>query len=193
MAKDDQNKDAKQEPELQKKKEGGMKLPVLIALILGILIVNAVLIVVLFNMMVAPNLKSDGGEETKKAKVEHKEDEGGTGEESKTPSEFIASGRITTNPRGSDRFVVVDLAFEFTKKEGAEEGESHGGEKGGFSPKMLALIKGSVNKSIGMMTVEDIQASRDTLDKIFFTSMKPIFKKDHKTLKQVIIQEFILQ
>ena len=168
-----------------------MKLPIIIGIVAGVLVVQAVIIVVVMNMFFSTshtsiqedkNMSSDVKKEMKNEKEDEDSDEENI--------QFIETGRITTNAKASEKFVVVNLGLEFSTKEPLESGED--GENQ-LSPILNAKIKGAVNQIIGSLTVEEIHTSRDTLPEIFRAELLKIFKKKDIRLKDVIIQEFIIQ
>jgi flagellar basal body-associated protein FliL len=227
MAKDEsqdtKGKDEKQVP-VKPKKLGGGELS-----FVKILIIIAVTIVLIFGLfitawvfVISPDLQptvavSDStqvengdahGDEHGKKDDHHDEDHEMSEEEEFLAEDdhglFETTGRITTNPRGSTKFVVVDLGLEFVEKKahGEEEEESGGGGHGGggggheshFEPKALAKIKGGVTSLIGSMPLQELQTiERDTLRSLLKKRLKPIMKKEKMFLRNVILQEFIIQ
>lgn len=228
MAKDEsqdtKGKDEKQVP-VKPKKLGGGELS-----FVKILIIIAVTIVLIFGLfitawvfVISPDLQptvavsdSTQVENGDAQGDEHgkKDDHGDEDHEMSEEEEFMAeddhglfetTGRITTNPRGSTKFVVVDLGLEFVEKkahgEEEEDGGGHGGGHGGgggaeshFEPKALAKIKGGVTSLIGSMPLQKLQTiERDTLRSLLKKRLKPIMKKERMFLRSVILQEFIIQ
>jgi flagellar basal body-associated protein FliL len=150
-----------------------------------------VIIVLLFNFLIVPSLNSGSdGNSGEKAKKEKAEKEAHKNAEMDKKKQFQSSGRITTNPKASAQFVVIDLGFEYAPL-GEEEVEAKEGE--GFEPGLQAKIKGTVTRTLGSMTAEELTSRRDTLDKIFFKNLKPVFKEEKFMLHSVILQEFIIQ
>jgi flagellar basal body-associated protein FliL len=189
MAKEKNEIDSKPEPQMTKKT--GMSMPMMVGVIVGIIAVNAVIIILLFNFLIVPSLNSDSNDNSgEKAKKEKAAEEAHKNAEMEKKQKFQSSGRITTNPKASAQFVVIDLGFEFAPI-GEEEGEAKEGE--GFEPGLQAKIKGTVTKTLGSMTAEELTARRDTLDRIFFKNLKQVFKEEKFMLHSVILQEFIIQ
>ncbi len=180
MAKEERQNEQKTKSE---EKSTGMKLPVMIGIILGILIVNAAIIYLLFNLLLAPNI---GNQQNQSTKTEKHDSENSVNEDefdNTAKPIFIETGRITTNPKFSDKFVVVNLGLEFNSKEHTQE----------LAPALLAKIRGVVNSTFANMTVDEIHNQRDSLNIIFLNNLKSVFRKEKKLLREVIIQEFIIQ
>ncbi len=201
-----------QEPESPKKKEkksGEIKLPLLIGIIAGSIIILVVAVRFLFlpylveNLSAQTELNSTAGKDFAENKDAHSgkklssKDEEELILDDEKKLEFIETGRITTNPKMSSQFVVVNLGMIFAAKDEDalnELKESGGKEEGGGLPQnMVARIKGNVNSVLGSMSVEDLQAKRDSLPTFFKGKIKPIFKEKNLLLKEIILQEFIVQ
>ena len=183
----------RQEPEKPKRQStGSMKLPMLIGIIAGVVVIQAIIIVVVMNIFLKPSYApadTQGGK-TEQKKVE-KDESPKEGESSDDVNmQFIETGRITTNAKSSDKFVVLNLGLEFKAQGEEEPSEKEGGT---LSPIMNAKIKGTINGIIGSMAIEDLQAKRDSLSFIIKDRLKPVFKSNKMFLKDVIIQEFIIQ
>lgn len=186
MAKENETGE-KQEPQ-KPKKGGGMSMPVMAGVIAGVIIVNAIIIVIVFKLFISPSISSGG--EAKKGKTEQAAEEKKKKDESEGKETLFAeSGRITTNPKNSEKFVVINLGIEYYMSEDAPAAE---GEKG-LPPKILAYVKGSVNQTIGSMSAEDVHMKRDSLASIFQKILTPTLKKEKMNLKNIIMQEFIIQ
>jgi hypothetical protein len=189
----------KQEPQKSKLISSGMKLPVIIGIVAGVLIINTVIIIFVFKLFVAPSFTPHSEDAVKgKTELENKEKAkhnglkiGEEGEylQGEENLHFTESGRITTNPKNSENFIVLNLGLEYrfkTLESKPKEGE-------GLSPKMLAQVKGAVNRIIGGLSIDELHAKRDSLTIIFIKEMKPTFKANQMFLKNVILQEFIIQ
>jgi flagellar basal body-associated protein FliL len=213
------SKDEKQVP-LKPKKIGGELSFVKILIIIGVTVTLIfVMFIITWIFVVQPGLNphaavsdstqvDDAHGEDSHGKKSNSLDEDKMTEEEKFLADeehglFETTGRITTNPKGSTKFVVVDLGLEFVvKKHLDEDGEEieeeaplHGGDGTSlFEPKALARIKGGVTSMIGSMPLQELQTiERDTLKVMFFTRLKPILKKEEMFLRNVILQEFIIQ
>lgn len=180
MAKEEKQSEQKTTGEA---KSSGMKLPIMIGIIVGILVVNAAIIYFLFNLLLAPSISNQHGEPAKKEKQADEETKLEEEFDESHKPVFVETGRITTNPKFSDKFVVVNLGLEVKSKEHSNE----------LEPALLAKIRGVVNSTFANMTVDEIHSRRDSLDIIFLNNLKPVFKKEKKLLSEVIIQEFIIQ
>ncbi len=179
-------KEEKQTEEIlnKEKKSSSMKLPIMIGFIAGILIINAGIIYLLFTLLISPTLTTQDTSDSENSQTEIQQENTFETEfdESHKPI-FKETGRITTNPKNSDRFVVVNLGIEFKSKEKLEE----------LEPALLAKIRGTINSTFANMTIDEIHSQRDSLNIIFQNNLKPIFQKEKKLISEVIIQEFIIQ
>ena len=210
MAKETKNDEIQvQEPEAPKKdKKPGISLP----LILGIIFGGIILLFLLVRFMILPYMVENMNPEAQKIKaqllVEEKKNEMASGV-TRLSAEFLEkqtktlmTGRITTNPKNSPQFVVIDIATmyvpkdEEVAKELAKEGGKESKEPGVISPAFMSTmirIKGVVNKILGSMTVEELQSKRDTLATLFKTQFKPLFYEKNCLVRDVVVQEFIIQ
>lgn len=117
-------------------------------------------------------------------------------------------GRITTNPRNSTQFVVVNIGVVYFPKsedhlkelkvEKAKEAKEAGPEGGGGNPTLLstksyAQLKANVTRVLGSLSVEELQARRDSLPSMIKMNVKPVFRENEMFIKDVILLEFILQ
>ncbi len=201
--KKNEGKEEKQKPEKPKKsRDAGVSLPVLLGIIGGVLVIFMAFIYFLVLPYLVEGLGGDntasaGANSEEVADSEGKND--GENPENEELSEFMAdesmmhfvqTGRITTNPKQSSNFAVIDLGLEFISK---EEIESHGEGGNIFSPKMNAKIKSTVTSVIGSYSDDWLLANRDSLSVILFDKLKPEFKDNDMLLKDVILQEFIIQ
>lgn len=117
---------------------------------------------------------------------------------------FMQTGRINTNPKASTQFVVVDLGLFFRERkhegeegEEAEEESSHGGEgEGEVDPatmKLMAKTRGIITQILGSYTVGELHANRAKLPEEFKNKLRPLYKQHDMFLKDVVLQEFIIQ
>ena len=212
-----ENQEEVQEP-LKPKKKGELGLVMIIGIIAGTLILLVGLLYAVFWFGVRPYIvppppataetaKDAHGESSKKDKEEGAEgEEGKDGEKPEFNAhdplaKFFVTGRITTNPRGSaSNYVVIDLGiYAYYKdeeaKEKAESGGGHGGstDKTAMTPELGTLVKGVINRILGSMSVDDLQARRDSLPIVFKKELKPVFKENHFKIFNVVLQEFLIQ
>jgi flagellar basal body-associated protein FliL len=206
----------KQIPEKPKKKSGGMSMPMLLGVIGAIVIFQAVLIFLLFKYFIAPQPTPAEGEHAKTEQTEHDgDDEDKPKAKDWKYDEFTLdeklvqlyeTGRITTNPKNSDKFVIINLAIlyivkdqetlEEIKAEKAAEGgggEGEGEDNSLFSHKQRIRIKGTINNILGSYSDEQLFAQRDSLPSIFKRGLAGIIDDHRMKVKEVIVQEFIIQ
>jgi len=203
----------KQIPEKPKKKSGGMSMPMLLGVIGAIVVFQAVLIFLLFKFFISPQPATLEGEQTKTEQSEADKQEDSKSKDWKYDEftldeklvQLYETGRITTNPKSSDQFVIVDLAIlyiirdqetlEEIHAEKAEAGGSHSGEEDHslFTHKQRIRIKGTINNILGSYTSEQLFAQRDSLPSIFKKGLSVIINNHQMKVKEVIVQEFIIQ
>lgn len=195
-------REEKQEPQ-KVKKQGGLNLPLLAGIIGGVIIIQAVLIIVIFQLFVSPiyqQLPLANKQETQKEELSEEQEE--AEKEAKVLSAedeknliFIETGRITTNPLASPRFVVINLGLELLAKEPEIKKElSQEIEKSLLGKKIMAGTQENINNLIGSLTAEEISnIKRDTLKSMIVEKLKPFFKQNKIRLYDVKLKEFIIQ
>lgn len=195
----------KQEPEKPAKKPFALSLPIMIGIGVGVIVIMFGISIFAVNMMVnkiinakipaatAPDSNAAHG----KSEQNVKDEEETLGVEKGT---YVETGRITTNPKGSSSFVVINLGLVYRDKgEAAQESGGHEEGKGTpdvsiKDPQLEALIRQTINNRIGEMPVEEIQMlPRDSLITMFKQDLSPVFKGGSKYLRSVILKEFIVQ
>lgn len=196
--------DGLQEPEQAgKEKKGGNKMMMYIGIGVGALILNVAIIIVLVKFV----FNSSGGEDEhgKKSKIaavkhgEESEEEGGHGDEdaekeffaSEKERKFLELGRITTNPKNSGKFIVISVGCVYREKAHLSEEDAKPDSE--YMRKLIAKVKSTIINEIGQMSVEEIQAKRPNLEIIFRDRLRPIFKEKQIFLREIILNEFILQ
>jgi len=206
----------KQIPEKPKKKSGGMSMPVLLGVIGAIVMFQAVLIFLLFKFFISPQPTTAEGEHEKTEQTEHEsESKDKPNAKDWKYDEFTLdeklvqlyeTGRITTNPKNSDKFVIIDLAIIYIVKDqetleeihaekAADGGGAHSGEEDHslFSHKQRIRIKGTINNILGSYSDEELFSQRDSLPNIFKQGLAGIIDDHRMKVKEVIVQEFIIQ
>lgn len=221
MAKEEKEKkqteeQEKQIPEKPKKKSGGMSTPVILGIIGGIVVFQAVLIFFLFKFFIVPQqqpVEHDAAHAEKDRAAEVKDEEKDHENKNWEYDEFTLdpklvhtyeTGRITTNPKSSEKFVIVNLAIEYIVKNeesleeiNAELAAHGGGDDEGdpslFTHKKKIRIKGKINSMLGGLSVDELFAKRDSLPSIFKEGLAEVINDHHMKVKDVIIQEFMIQ
>lgn len=210
----------KQEPAKPKKEKGGLPVPLfgligfvimLIALLVNVFLVLGIKseVASITEAIVSGKLPTHTGHENKEEKKKSTEEEEEVGDEKNNVGKYVAddnaeyfeTGRVTTNPRASQRFVVLNLGMFFSKISTGEEEEEAPKEEGkgkdeSFSPfgkKFDGMVKNIINSQIGNMTLEELQIPRDSLTLLFKEKLKPLFSQKETRLKEVAIIEFIVQ
>jgi hypothetical protein len=211
----------KQEPAKPKKEKGGLPVPLfgligfvimLIALLVNVFLVLGIKseVASITEVIVSGKIPAASGHEGKEEKKKKNFEEEDFSEEESSVGKYVAddkaeyfeTGRITTNPRSSQRFVVLNLGMffsEYPKAEGEEEEakEEHKAEgPESFSPygkKFDGMVKNIINSQIGSMSLEELLIPRDSLTLLFKQKLRPLFGQQEARLKEVAIIEFIVQ
>lgn len=193
--------DGLQEPEnpIKKKKEG-MSMPMMIGIGVGALVLNIVIIIVLVKFVFNGNSNTQNDKKGKTSHSKASEEESSSSEsndeekeffENEEKRKFLELGRITTNPKGANKFVVVSVGCVYREKGEIKKEDLK--PESEFMRKLLAKSKSVIINEIGSTTVEEIQNKRPNLESIFRDRLKPVFKERQLFLREVIINEFILQ
>ncbi len=210
-------KEEKQVPEKPKRKPADTGLIQLVGIIAGTVIVMVVILYLAFKFLIYPDLKELTGANTadstavedKHNKDKHDEKHEGKNDDSWMDEEttsffedeqnthFFETGRITTNPKGTTKqFVVINLGLIYMTKPGEEGGGGKEGEEGegpSLPPTTMARIKHGINMILGKYSAEQLKANQDSLPYFFKDELKPIFRQKQMLLRDVIIQEIIIQ
>ncbi len=178
----------------EKKEQKPIKLPFIIGIIAGAVRLLVILGRFVFFPMIVHGVTAGSKDSQKKYSSQKRGEFDGLDEKL---AQLTSSGRITTNPRSSAQFVVVDLGITFIPKNEdvlKELKESKGKEskdlnESSLPPKLLARTKGVVNSVLGSFTVEELHIIRDSLPEIFRRNLKPVFREKDLYVKEVILQE----
>lgn len=202
---DDMEANEKQVPE-KPKKSGGMKLPMVIGIIFGVIVTQVILIFVLFKLFLGQpaTVTPDGtvvqqttekSEKNSKKIEKTEEEEEILTEEEQQKIQFQETGRITTNPKSSSAFVVINLGLYFlAKDEKINEEFKKEIDKSPVWKRLSSDTKEIVNITFGNYTVEDLRSmKRDSLKTIFMKQLKPVFKTSKIILKDVKLIEYLIQ
>jgi len=192
----------KQQPEKPKKKSDGLSMPILIGIISGVIIVNIVIVVLVIKLVFPPAGGEENTQHGKESKVEKTEtDEYEFGEdggeeffEKQKAIRHMETGRITTNPKGSEQFVILDLWLEYVVSEKVlEDHHEEYKEESDLMEKLFTRVRAEVISFVGSLTVEQINAIRPELPEKLREHLSDMFKKNKIKLREVIIKEFIIQ
>lgn len=210
------NKDL-QEPEItdaKKKKAGdkqGFSLPVVIFIILGVVVVQAVIFILIYKfVLVEPTI--DGKDE---AKTEQTDPDDPMGEMpdmkdiNVQEQEFLAADderdfyeteRITTNPLNSTKYIVMKLSLEYRVHPklletlpSSDVNNKKLKTDGSYMTKVIAKTKSIVIEEVGSMSESEIQGNRAKLIENITTKLKELYWKKKIFLREVNITEFIMQ
>jgi hypothetical protein len=197
----------KQVPEKPKSKSEGIKLPVLIGIIAGIIIIPIIVLIVLFKVFIAPTVNQQNNEQQTSTQVNSKNDSEGERNNAKPKGKVTLTndqmklvilqetGRITTNPKGSSSYAVVNLGIEmFIEDEKEAEELRKDPEKSILWKKVFSRSREVITNTIGNYTLDDLKViNRDSLKYTFYDKLFPIFTQEKVVLVEVILQEFMMQ
>lgn len=210
-----------QEPEkvdAKKKKAGektGFSLPVVIFIILGVVVVQAVIFILIYKFVLTEpstegadtatteqtsetgDIMGEMGEMPDMSDINVQEQEFLVGEEDR---DFYETERITTNPLNSTKYVVMKLSLEYRVHPSLIEAlpaSDVSNEKiktdGAYMTKIIAKTKSIVIQEVGSMSESEIQGNREKLVDNITTKLKELYWKKKIFLREVNITEFIMQ
>lgn len=197
MADDLETQDINDEKTKKDKKGSPLKM---ILLVVGILVINAIVVIGVVKFFFSDNAN---GNHPKEASMEQKghnpKDEFAdfknpeeTFFETENQRKIISTGRITTNPANSiKKFVIINLGLEYRIKPDLPE-EEFDIEK----PLMLKLmirVKAKVTDRLGSMRVEELVRQRSELTALFKEDLQKIFNENQMFLREVYLNEFLVQ
>lgn len=214
MAKDksapEEGKEQKQVPEKPKRRQTDTGIIQLVGIIAGTVVIMVVVLFLAFKFLIYPDLKqlTGGGHTDSTATVEKSKEEIEKEEKKKADAwmdeedasffeneentHFVETGRITTNPRGTTKqFVVINLGLIYMTK--PEESKGHETASKELQPTTVARIRHGVNMTLGRYSADELKLRQDSLPYFFKEQLKPIFRQGKMLLKDVIIQEIIIQ
>lgn len=214
MAKKENEVSAEEKPAETEEKEKPAKkereplgLPVILGIIFGILLILVLSVRFIILPYVVDGLNPELRKEKEKAEKAEKAKAAAdplsimSPEFKEKETKTLETGRITTNPKGSTQFIVINLATIYIPKDedalealNKENGKVKEGE--GVPPaftQTMIRAKGVVNSVLGSMTVEELQSNRDSLRKVFVKEFKELFGEKKCIVRDVIIQEFMIQ
>lgn len=203
----------KQEPvKPSKPRSSEIKLPVLIGVIFGILIVFILSVRFLILPYIVDNMNPEAAliraqiekEQLEKEKLEKKEGktaetvtEGENGEFAPEDIKVVSAGKIITNPKNSKQFVVTEIALKLAAKfEEIKDAEEKKSFKEGKLPGHIQLeAKDVLTKILSTYSPEELNQLRekDSLKAIMKEKLKPMLKEKKITLVEILIPEFIIQ
>ncbi len=201
-----------QEPEKQSKKKkkgkGGMSVPVVIGMIIGILVVNVALVFLIMKFLfvpeptvmtdstgkiiqIKPSGDDDDGDDYEPSELDDEESEFFTNE---SKGKFFETDRIMTNPRSSTKAVMVKLGVEYRPKMSEEEELEKLKADSDFMIKVMAYTRSVVINELGKMSEEFmLNSPKDSLALIFRDKLKSYYKERKMFLRKIQITEFIVQ
>ncbi|MFP4526929.1 MAG: hypothetical protein ACLFQX_00150 [Candidatus Kapaibacterium sp.] len=210
----DEKTEEKQEPVKPEKKAkkvslgGGLSLPVIIGAVVGLLVLIAATVIIsifVASKFMLPEQSEEaakGGEHTEKTEDETtaitEEDLAMAEEEDFQKGlvgvQYVKTGRITTNPKGASQFIVLNLGLEFRLKNKDNDWvEEPIDPEDPMVMHMLSKVKGIVNQVLGTMTVQELHDKRSEMPLILKEKLKETFVQYRMFLREVVIEEYIIQ
>jgi flagellar basal body-associated protein FliL len=197
MADDLETQDLNDETEGKKKKSSSLKM---ILIVLGVLVINAVIVVGVVKFFFADAANGEQHKEAKAQKAvektkdefaQFKDDEENFFEEEKD-RKMLTTDRITTNPANSiSKLIVVNLGLEYRIKPDLPEEEFEAETP--LMQKLMIRVKAAVLQKIGSMGVEELVRQRGELPEMFKKVLQPIFNENQMYLRAVYLNEFLIQ
>lgn len=196
MADDLETQEVNEGAEKKKKKALPIKM---ILIILGVLVVNALIVVGVVKFFFAGVTEGEYKEAKSTHTVHKQKDEFAEFKsdeenffETEKQRKMITTDRITTNPANSiTKLVIVNLGLEYRIKPDLPEEEFK--EESPLMLKLMVRIKAAVLQRIGSMGVEELVRQRSELPEIFKKDLQPIFNENQMYLRAVYLKEFLIQ
>lgn len=191
-----ETQDVKDEKSKKEKKGSPLKM---ILIVVGILVVNAIIVIGVVKFFFANAGHDDHPKEATTEQTHKENDEFAefkdveeTFFETENERKMISTGRITTNPSNSiKKFIIMDLGFEYRIKPDLPE-EEFDLEKP-LMQKMMLKLKAGITQKIGSMRVEELVRQRSELPDIFKEELQTLFNENKMYLREVYLNEFLIQ
>ena len=197
MADDLETQDVKNEKEKKEKKGSPLKM---ILLIVGILVVNAIVVIGVVKFFFADSGHDEHPKEAKSEQMGHSEEDEfaqfknpeETFFETESQRKMLSTGRITTNPANSiKKFIIVNLGLEYRIKPDLPV-EEFDLEKP-LMQKIMIRLKSKITDRVGSMRVEELVRQRSELTTIFKADLQELFNENQMFLREVYLNEFLIQ
>ena len=105
---------------------------------------------------------------------------------------MLSNGRITTNPANSiKKFIIVNLGLEYRIKPDLPV-EEFDLEKP-LMQKLMIRLKSKITDRVGSMRVEELVRQRSELTTIFKADLQELFNENQMFLREVYLNEFLIQ
>lgn len=224
MAKSENNDGEVQEQQLQqpepppKKKKKGLSLPLIIGISFAALLILIGGTLGAVYLMVNNMMQHTNTEQTSDAKHEEKDEEEENPEfnleakyaelqdvvERQTKNiQFMELGEVITNPKNSNKFVVIDVGVEYVAYdengeviktgEGEEAVEESVSAEEFFGKRDVAKVRSLINNVVWENTESELQNKRSELPDMLKEEFKEIFLENGAIIKDVVILRFIIQ
>lgn len=184
-----------------KSKDGKKGSPLkMILIIVGIVVVNIVVVFGLVKFFFADSGHDEHPKEANSEQMPHSpkdefaefKDVEETFFETENERKMMSTGRITTNPANSiKKFIIMDLGFEYRIKPDLPEAEFELEKP--LMVKMMIKLKAAITQKLGSMRVEELVRQRGELPAMFKEELQPLFNDNKMYLREVYLNEFIIQ
>ena len=199
-----------QEPEKKKKKKGSsLSMPMIGVILFGVIVLNILLIIAVLKIYLPEgNLEADDNDKkTEKVEKSNKKDtEKDDGDyslseldeeeleflEKEAKRKYLETDDITTNPKGSSAFVIIQLGIKFVANDELEDKLLS--PESDYMKKLMGNTRATIIKEIGLHTADELLLEgRADLPEIFRKKLKPLFKEKKLFLREITITKFMVQ
>lgn len=201
-----------QEPEKKKKKKGSsLSIPMIVAIVFGVIVINIMLVIAVIKIWMpdaTATVPTDGDKTEMVKKDNDKSSEEGDEDDGYTLSEldeeeleflekeskrkYMETEDITTNPKASSAFVIIQLGIKFVANE--ELDPKLLSAESDYMKKLMGNTRAMIIKEIGQHTADELlENGRAVLPDIFKKSLKPLFKEKKLFLREITITKFMVQ
>lgn len=197
MADDLETQDVNEQKSGKDKKGSPLKM---ILIVLGVLVVNAIIVIGVVKFFFADTANGNHPKEAKSDQLDHKskdefaefKDDEERFFENEKERKMLTTGRITTNPANSiNKLVIVDLGLEYRIKPDLPEDEFEMEKP--IMTKLMIKLKAAITKRIGSLGVEELVSQRNELPGLFKSDLQPLFNENQMYLRDVYLNEFLVQ
>lgn len=197
MADDLETQDVNDEKAKKDKKGSPLKM---ILLVVGILVVNAIIVIGVVKFFFSDAAHDEHPKEASTEQKGHNpkdefaefENPEETFFETESQRMIISTGRITTNPANSiKKFVIINLGLEYRIKPDLPI-EEFDVEKP-LMIKLMIRLKAKITDRLGAMRVEELVRQRSELTALFKEDLQELFNENQMFLREVYLNEFLIQ
>lgn len=194
-------------PEKPKKKYSDMGMKSVLMIVIGSLLSVVLVIFALYWFLIRPDIIASKNPDSNKSNkiivvedeetLKYKEELAKIKYQAKSGTlkdlKFAQTQDIITNTTPPDWYVVIQLGVEYKEVLEKSGGGEHGKGESGLSAKLSGEISSVVTKFCGSKSIETIIGMRDSLEKIFYKELDPIFQQEKIFLHKVSMPKFVTQ